>query len=526
MSAAPSSAPPMTSPLARRVLWVLLAWMGLGLAARLVVWALQGGYHYPDEIFQQLEPGYWLQTGVGWLPWEFGRGLRTWLVPAEYGGFLEVLSWFGLRGLDAQRVIVLHHALWSLTLIPAGYRIGRILGAESSFKTQPAASGPPDVRPTLAGGPFGLDRATLTGLAIAFFMALLPTLLYWTPHTLQGTPGLLCFTWGLVHWLEGTRAETAQAARRAAFWVGFWFGLTGVFRFTAGFYMVVPIIAMLVRPSAHLSRLATLGRILLGAAGPVLALGVVDWATWGKPFHSIIEHIKYNYIEGGASDHGKSPTLFYLAVAMWARLGPLAPLFVAVALAGLKRTWLLLLTAALPLVLLSTVPHKEERFLMNQWPIFAAMLGVGLVTLVTFVRSKTAHLASGRVAAEGLGLVLGLSLLATNALGTAPTDVPFIDGQQPHDLQWRERADIFAAQDFVGRQPDASGLLLHDRQHLNGGYVVMGRTIPQVPFNRRLLAASVFDYAALPTDGPEAKVVLRAGWHAVQTFETITVYRR
>ncbi len=352
-------------------------------------------------------------------------------------------------------------------------------------------------------------------------MALLPTLLYWTPHTLQGTPGLLCFTWGVVHWLEGARAESAQAAKRAAFWVGFWFGLTGVFRFTAGFYMLVPLAAMLLRPSAHLSRPATLLRVLTGAAGPVLALGAVDWATWGKPFHSIIEHIKYNFIEGGASDHGKSPTLFYLSVAVWARLGPLAPIVVAVALAGLRKTWPLLLTAALPLALLTTVPHKEERFLMNQWPLFAALLGVGLVTLVALVERRRASRAGPL-----LGLALALGVLVSNALGTAPSDVPHDEAVQPHDLAWRERAGIFAAQDFVGRQPDASGLLLHDRQHLNGGYVVMGRTIPQVSFNRRLLDAPVFDYAALRTDGPEARLVLRAGWHAVQTFEDITVYRR
>ncbi|MGB5547117.1 MAG: hypothetical protein WBM74_11150, partial [Polyangiales bacterium] len=106
---------------AARLLWLIVA---MGLLARVTAWWFKGGFHYPDEIFQQVEPANYLRTGLAWLPWEFVRGLRSWVLPGIYAGLLEILSWVGVTGLSAFRLLTLHNAVVSIVMVPAGYRIG------------------------------------------------------------------------------------------------------------------------------------------------------------------------------------------------------------------------------------------------------------------------------------------------------------------------------------------------------------------------------------------------------------------
>ena len=65
--------------------------LALGLIVRIAVWWAKGGMHYPDEVFQYLEPANLHLTGLAWLPWEFDRGVRSWILPTFYGG----ISWWG-----------------------------------------------------------------------------------------------------------------------------------------------------------------------------------------------------------------------------------------------------------------------------------------------------------------------------------------------------------------------------------------------------------------------------------------------
>ncbi|MBW1904406.1 MAG: hypothetical protein JRH14_08500 [Deltaproteobacteria bacterium] len=461
------------SPRTRRTLWLIMA---AGIIARVTTWWFKGGFHYPDEIFQQVEPAQYLRTGVATLPWEFVRGVRSWVLPGVYAALFEVLSWMGVTGLAAFRVVTLQNAVLSIIMVPAGYRMGAALWGRDD----------PDA-----------ERA---GLSVAFFTAFLPALVYYTPHTLNGTPCMVALAWGYAHWLEARRSKIASS--RSLLLSGLFFGIAGALRFTCGLHMLVPIIDLLLR-----YRSQALRALVAGAALPVLIVGGVDMLTWGWPFHSTVEHLRYNFFEGGASDHGTSPWFYYLAESLWARLGPLAPLTLWVLLGGLRRTWLVALAVLVPTLALSALPHKEDRFLMYNWPLLAAAAGIGWLLIARWLRARLPSFGSVTAAA------LAAAVLASNLQGTL-------------ELPWTMRRGMFQAQAFVGEQDDATGLLFHDRAHMNGGYLVFDRTIPQASFNPRLVANPLFNYAALQAKGNDAQRLLRTGWVEVSILDEIAVLKR
>src|SRR5262249_55250391 len=65
----------------------------------------------------------------------------------------------------------------------------------------------------------------------------------------------------------------------------------------------------------------------VGLALALATLGLLDWATWGKPFHSFVAYFKFNVLSGGAVEHfGSAPATYYLpvlasAVPLWAWVG-------------------------------------------------------------------------------------------------------------------------------------------------------------------------------------------------------------
>jgi len=227
----------------------------------------------------------------------------------------------------------------------------------------------------------------------------------------------------------------------------------------------------------------------------------------GLAFHSIVEHLRYNFFEGGASDHGRSPWFYYATESLWGRLGPLAPLTCLVLASGLRRTWLLALTILVPTVVLSALPHKEDRFLMYNWPLLAGALGIGWLTVARWLKGRTP--AIGGVAAAAVMV----AILASNWRGAS-------------ELPWTSRRGMFHAQAFVGAQDDATGLLLHDRSHMNGGYLVFGRTVPQAPFTQGLLANPLFNYASLTEQGEDARRLRQMGWIEVSRFDDVVVLKR
>jgi hypothetical protein len=169
----------------------------------------------------------------------------------------------------------------------------------------------------------------------------------------------------------------------------------------------------------------------------------------------------------------------------------------------------MLAAAALPLAALTTVAHKEERFLLSSYPLLLAAGSLGMARLggwMPGVRGRE------RLAA------------AVHAIATAAVLFAGLAGSLA--LDWRQRAGIFAGQRLVGAQPDARGVLIDERSHMNGGYVVLDRNIPQLPFSTTLARHALYSHLVLVTGSREAAWAAQAGFEPIAVLHEATVFRR
>jgi phosphatidylinositol glycan class B len=240
--------------------------------------------------------------------------------------------------------------------------------------------------------------------------------------------------------------------------------------------ILLPAIVLLVavrrglRPSAWL------------AAGMALALllgGLLDWATWGRPFQSFLVYLRFNLIEGGANQWGIAKRGFYLRV-MLAANGPAILLLAAGVLAGLRRTWPVVLLVMLYLLVLSAIPHKELRFLFPVLPLFLLCAAVGLAQLAARLPFPAGR---QRAAVVGLGLCM-MVVFAVRARNVTFADIgQSMDspdwGGPTSSLVWRafdERNRLF---EQAGRHADLCGLAAPAMNpYWTGGYTYLHRRVP------------------------------------------------
>jgi phosphatidylinositol glycan class B len=196
----------------------------------------------------------------------------------------------------------------------------------------------------------------------------------------------------------------------------------------------------------------------LGGLGVALGLGALDWATWGRPFHSFFAYVDFNVLSGQAArQFGASPPGFYL----WPFLSGLPLWFWAVVpqgLSAMRRRLALplpLFCAVAYLAAITATAHKEERFL---YPALVLLVLTAAPALATFVLGRES--ARSRWA-------LGTVALATTLL--AGLFFP------PGDL----RGDQFRAIVAATRDEGAHGLLIVNEGLWGaGGYFYVGKNIP------------------------------------------------
>jgi hypothetical protein len=463
--------------------WVwLVAAVAVGLALRLYYFFVEGGIHYPDEIFQYLEPAYSRMSGCAWLPWEFDRGIRNWILPGYYGGLMELGNWLGLHGWQLHRALAFHNSLLTLLLIPAGWRLGRAVGRG-------------DVR---------------LGMLGAFAAAAFPLFSYFAPHTLSEVHGLLATTWAYALWLEDVAYPERFGHLRRAFAVGLLLGAAFICRYTL--IVCVPLVLL---DYNFRVRFRELFACLAGLAIACALLGIVDAATWGRPFRSVVEYFRYNWLEDGASEHGVMPQAFYWTSAFVERLGFARWLLLVPMVVGLRRHWRLIVGWLVPLLAMSTIKHKEERFLLSIWPFVLVAAASGWLAVAD-------HLQRLRPIRDWRRSALLRTGLAAVLLATVCIFAFF--GTRRLPMRWK--AGIFAAQTWVGRRADASGILVEDRLHLNGGYVLLDRCIPQLQFSAALVQKPIFNYVAVYEPSSIRSMEQRPEWRRVAQFEETVVFRR
>lgn len=445
----------------RRGLGALVA---LGLIARVVAFALRPSLH-PDEIFQYVEPAWLRLHGYGWPAWEWGVGLRSWVLPGYHGAWMAALERLGVReGARQVAFLQLHWAVLSLAVVPAAFRAAAALAGERA------------------------------GLVAAAICALLPELLWFAPHTLTELPAALLATWGLAFHFEGRRASPPDELR-CAVRAGALLSFAVCLRLPDAPLALVPVLDLALR-----RRFAALGALAAAALGPVAFFGAVDWLTWGRPFHSARAFLAYNLVEGRAREHGVAPALEYLAI-FWDRTSGAIALALLFALWALRASWPALLPAILLVAALSTQPHKEERFALAAWPLLA-------IALAAAARPRGWALPA-TVSAAAL-------LVAGNAAGVL---------RMP-EQDYSGRAGLYDAEAWVGRQPDATGLLVEGRFHLSGGFVFLSRDLPLESFHPALLPDPVFSHAAVRDGSPEELACARRGWRRAWSSRGFSVFRR
>ena len=211
-------------------------------------------------------------------------------------------------------------------------------------------------------------------------------------------------------------------------------GIAFACRYSEAIFLV-PIFAVLVFGRSTVSEKIrhTLALGLGFAAAVLITVGLWDLATWGRPFSSLIEFARYTLIEKDSSSMVKfQPWYWYLwRLPKWFPLAALPFFF------GLPRSRWLRETVpfiALPMLVLSMIPHKNMRYLLGTTPfiaiavagaacgwwrlgrrravvvlmIFSLLTGITIPTFV-FEKSMAAVLAAEAIAADPDVRVIALS---------------------------------------------------------------------------------------------------------------------
>ncbi|MGO9832313.1 MAG: mannosyltransferase [Myxococcaceae bacterium] len=445
----------------------LLVALALGaLPAALAVAEL--GRLHPDEVYQSLEPAFYRVHGYGVLAWEWRAGLRNWAVPLLLAGlfraaaFLRLQDPWTLRGLVGVPLALLHAAA-----LLAAFRLG---SRQSRFAGWVAMAG----------------------------LGLLPMAWAYAGRTLSESLSATAL-------VLAADALDRPATRARAGAGGVALGLAVVAR-----YGSVPAVLGALLWLGLRRRWRQLLLAVAGGAAVAVLLGLLDFATWGAPFHSLLAWTRFNVLSGGAAKaFGVEPASFYLLL-----LPRLVPLWVWPALgyallrpaSGRPRVGVALAMAAVALGALLATPHKEERFL---YPV--------VVLLVLEAGPALGRLLQGLPRAPALGL--GALALASSLFALSTT----VDA----------RGDEFRALVRAARPPEVTGLLIvNEGLWGSGGFFYLGKRIswltcdwPEDRAFRQAMADAHFN-RAITFEGRALPALQAAGFRVTEMVGRETVLAR
>ena len=415
------------------------AWLWIGGTALVpaAVAVLELGRIHPDEVYQLLEPAYTRAFGYGVRSWEWEVGLRNWALPGLFSGMLRLCAALGIDHPRAYRAVLAlpQYALHAATLAAVQVYAARRVGGSLALWAMLAVG--------LFAPVVSFAGRTLSESFSAAFVVIACAVL----DGRSSRPG----------WASAERDVDAASsdATRGAGWpwrpfaAGVALGLAVVARYPSGVFVVTAIGWLLAA-----RELKALGWLVAGGALVAALLALLDWATWGRPFHSLFAYLDFNLLSGKAARYGRKPPLFYIArLVLWAPLWAW-PAAAWAARQKAARISLPALLAFVYLLVISVTPHKEPRFAYPALVLFA--MAAAPVILEAIER---------RVSAERRRLVcVGLV-----ALSLAPWF--FRTGLHA------ERGDEFRA--IVRAARDATGLLIVNEGPWGaGGHFYIGKNIP------------------------------------------------
>jgi GPI mannosyltransferase 3 len=414
------------------------------------------GLVWADEIFQTLEQGHRLAFGYGLVPWEFRSGARSWLLPGLLAGVMKLLAMVGIQS-----------GLWlaaALKLLFAGLALATFY---------------PMLRMAHA---WGGNRAAFVMGAVA---CLFPANLVYSSRVLAEVACAPALAWGL-WWLWpcgfGRTGRAASSFERVGrmrrrmrlVGAGCLLGISVLLRYQVA--ILLPVIVLVVAGRYSLRAAVWLA---LGALAVLVAGGLLDWATWGRPFQSLVVYIRFNLVEGGANQWGIAKRGYFFRFMLDSN-GPALLILIAGFVAGFRRTWPVAILALLFLLVHSSIPHKELRFLYPVQPEFLLCAAVGLAALI----ERIPHPGHRRWQAV---YVLSVALLVPFALQARYVNFSdigqFMDGPAgggpTSDLVWGafdERNLLF---DKARTHADICGLAAPGMNpYWTGGYTYLHRRVP------------------------------------------------
>lgn len=295
---------------------------------------------HPDERMW-LEAANRLVNHEGLVPWDFQEGARSWLWPGLMTGFMALGQLFGpppSAGLGGVAVLM---CILALAPVICGFLWGRNVA--------------------------GFAGAVTAGLVNAVWFELV----YFYSHPLSESASGAALVTGLYLLYPGYPGRGLPSERRiftGAVMMGFAAALRP---------QLVPAIAVAIviaiggiRKREHYP--ALLGGFLL----PIVLSGLLDWITWGWPFHSTVMYIYYNSFGGVASYFGRNPVYSYLGWE-WVSWGFFGIVVVLCALYGAVRLPALFWAAVTIFVTHSAISHKEYRFISPALPLVMTLAAVG-----------------------------------------------------------------------------------------------------------------------------------------------------
>ncbi len=408
---------------------LLAAVVTLAGALRLRLALTDDGIYWPDEIYQSLEPAHRWVYGYGLVAWEFVRGARNWAFPGLVTGLLGLARAMGLDSPPAylhwvRGVFAVGGALsaWAV------YRLARSLGAD----LLPAAA---------AAGAWGWGSVFV----------------YFGHRAMSEGASALFVPWGLALALP----HGARLSRVAAGTV--LLGAAVLFRLHNALFCAALLGTWIAQ---RRWRDARLGAVLFALAA--LGLGLLDRITWGHWFHSTLEYLRFNLLEGKAAQWGTSGPAYYLRV-LTTSMPLLSFGLIALGAMGLHKAPALGAAFLLFFLAHAVVPHKELRFLLPALPLLCALAALGASALQP---------PGLRYAASGV-LLLFAAISALRAPKLTFGDLGQYEGIKPGASAYDDFGSVNRLLSAAGREPDLCGVKV-EGVHLawTGGYTYLHRPVP------------------------------------------------
>jgi hypothetical protein len=411
--------------------WTMVGVLAGALLVRAMAIVTFPSLHHPDENFQVFEQAHRLAFGYGIVPWEFVIGIRSPVLPAIFAAIFRLVE--PLAGGPQGYLLVarLLLATFSLLAVAAVYRMGRRTSAVHALIGGIVAATWFELV-YFAGRPLTEAIAT-TVLLVSLSLASVPAQEFTRRRLIAIGFGLsLCLM---------LRIHLAPGLLVVALWVG---------------------------------RFDWRGRwwpMAVGGIVPVVVFGVADWIVWGGFFHTYLQAVRVNLVQGVASSFGTAPAGAYAAW-MWHNWRYAMPVLEVLVIVRARRSAMWLVAAVVIILVHSAIPHKEYRFAFPAFACLVIVAALGSADLVEKGRGR-------------LGPAGGRALIAaTAAMWVVTSAVLAIAG--PFKSEWFTARGPIMASFALAKKANLCGVLFYDTRWFDtGGYAFLHRDVPLYAFDHR-----------------------------------------